>query len=331
MAALKFVFLCDSPRQPRCTMPNDSNRLLVIKRLSIAAAALAAFTMASVIGGRLAVESLFRGIASSKSTGLSALAPWGPAAILQKSGGSFDSLIPLSSGGPWIARSAEMRTRSSDFDRSVATLHQLVAVHHGYLEDLRTESRSGFGRALSASVSVPSGDFDAALCALKALGRIEAIAESGEDTAVTLATAARHLTTAQTNLSRLQKLQRERKGDLRDAVALEKDIGQANEAMVEAQRQHAGLVPTVARAVIRITLIEDYRAPLQANLAEESLQLRNSLVEGIGAIFSSVGFFLGVLLEFGLPLLFWSALLFFPIRLGWRRFRRAPAAAAALP
>jgi hypothetical protein len=60
--------------------------------------------------------------------------------MLAKGRGSFDSLIPLSAGGSLIARSAELRTRSSDFDRSVATLHQLVSVHQGYLEDLRTEN-----------------------------------------------------------------------------------------------------------------------------------------------------------------------------------------------
>jgi hypothetical protein len=154
---------------------------------------------------------------------------------------------------------------------------------------------------------VPSDDFGAALSDMKTLGRMEAIAEAGEDTAVRLATAARHLTAAQANLSRLQKLQRERKSDLRDAVALERDIAQANEVMVEAERQHAGLVSTVARAVIRITLVENHRAPLEANLAGEFLQLRNSLVEGVGAIFSSVSLFLGVLFEFGLPLFFWAA------------------------
>jgi hypothetical protein len=131
--------------------------------------------------------------------------------------------------------------------------------------------------------------------------------------------AARRLTVAQTNLSRLQKLQR-------DAVALEKDIAQANEAVVEAERQHTGLVTTVARAVISIALVEDYRAPLHANLAGEYLQIRNSLVEGVGAVFPSVALFVGALFEFGLPLLFWFALLFLPIRLAWRRYRHAPTA-----
>ena len=228
---------------------------------------------------------------------------------------------------PWIARSADLRARSSTFDRSLAGLNQIVSTHHGYLEDLRTESRSGYGRALAATVSVPSNDFDATLADLKTLGRIEGISEAGEDFAVKLATATRRLAAAQTNLSRLQKLQREHKGELRDAVALEKDIAQANEAVDEAERQNQGLVSTVAQAHIRFTLLEDYRAPLQANLAGFSLQLRNSFVGGVSSIFSSVSLFLGVVFEFGLPMIFWLALFFWPARLAWRRFRPARAAA----
>jgi hypothetical protein len=67
--------------------------------------------------------------------------------------------------------------------------------------------------------------------------------------------------------------------------------------------------------------MEDYRAPFQANFAGSSLALRNSFVEGVGAIFSSLAFVLGVLFEFGLPLLFWALILFWPLRLVWRRFR----------
>ncbi len=215
--------------------------------------------------------------------------------------------------------------RTAAFEASVKSLNHVVTTHHGYLEDLRTESRSGNGRALSANVSVPSSEFDVAITDLKTLGRIEAIAESGEDSAVKMAAASRHLAAAQTNLSRLQKLQRERKGELRDAVALEKDIAQANEAVVEAERQNQGLISTVAQAHIRVTLMEDYRAPLQTNLAGVFLQLRNSFVEGIGAIFTSAAFVLGILFEFGFPLLFWASLLLIPARFAWRRFRRAPA------
>ena len=69
--------------------------------------------------------------------------------------------------------------------------------------------------------------------------------------------------------------------------------------------------------------MEDYRAPLDANLAGSTLAVRNSFVEGVSAIFSSLALVLGVLFEFGLPLLFWSLILFWPLRLVWRRFRHA--------
>ncbi len=305
-------------------MSESSPRRTFAKRLFIAAAALTAFTLASIIGARLAVESLFKGIASSKSSGLSALT-WDVGSMLYSSGATAGAYYK-SSVDPWIARSANVLARSSAYDRSLASLHQIVPAHHGYLEDLRTESHSGRGRALAATVSVPSNEFDATLADLKTLGRVEGISEAGEDFAVKLATASRRLSAAQTSLSRLQKLQRERKGELRDAVALEKDIAQANEAVDDAERQNQALVSTVAQAHIRLTLMEDYRAPLQTNLAGVGLQLRNSLVEGIASIFSSVALVLGIFFEFGLPLLFWAALLFVPARFAWRRFRRPPTA-----
>lgn len=110
-------------------------------------------------------------------------------------------------------------------------------------------------------------------------------------------------------------------GVLRDALALEKEIAQANQAVVDAQRQHEDLLSTVALARIRFNLMEEYRAPLEANFADVTLRLRNSLIEGIGAIFSSAGVFVGVLFEYGLPLVFWIALLFVPGRFIWRRLQ----------
>ena len=140
-------------------MSDSYPRRTFAKRLFIAAAALTAFTMASIIGARLAVESLFKGIASSKSSGLSALA-WDAGSMLhsyQATAGSYDK----SGIEPWIARNANVLAHSSDYDRSLASLHQIVTTHHGYLEDLRTESHSGRGRALASIISVPSNEFDA--------------------------------------------------------------------------------------------------------------------------------------------------------------------------
>jgi hypothetical protein len=102
-------------------------------------------------------------------------------------------------------------------------------------------------------------EFDSTLADLKQIGRVEQVSEAGEDSAVWLATAARHQAAAETHLSRPQKLQRE----------------------------HESLLSTVAQAHISAARLEDYRAPLQANFNAGVLQLRNPFIEGIGSIFSS--------------------------------------------
>jgi hypothetical protein len=304
------------------------------KRILLSIAGFFVLTLIFIVAVRIAVREMYDGggIESSSRVPMSSLItvpPWGERSMwsstpmLQKS-------IPVDFARvarvafPWespIARTADLRSRSDSFDHSVAELHRIVSAHHAYFDDLLTETRSGSGRALAATLSAPTKEFDAAISDLKTLGRVESISEAGEDSAVKLDTAERHLAAAQTNLSRLQKLQRERKGELRDAVALEKDIAQANEFVTEAQREHESLVSTVAQAHIHVILMEDFRAPFEANFAGSTLALRNSFVEGVSAIFSSLALVLGVLFEFGLPLLFWALILFWPLRLAWRRFR----------
>ncbi|HYA63101.1 MAG TPA: DUF4349 domain-containing protein [Candidatus Sulfotelmatobacter sp.] len=310
-------------------MPDLSPRPSWKKRFLVIAGGSLACLLLFVVAVRITVRELFDGIASSRTPGLSGVAGWDMRSFWS-SGWSLPMLQKGAATEQWIARSADLSTRTASFDHSATALHQIVAKHHGYFEDLRTESHSGYGRTLVAVLAVPSEEFDATLSELRILGRVESSSQAGEDSAVQLAAAARRLTASQINLSRLQKLQRERQGELRDAVALEKDIAQANEAVAEAERQHESLLSTVALAHIRVTLLEDYRAPLQLSLSGALLQVRNSLVVGIGAIFSTIAFVLSVLLGYGLPLLFWLALLFLPLRAVWRRFHHAPTAVASI-
>jgi len=307
-------------------MPDSAFRASSKKRFLLVAAGFVAFLLLFVVAVRITVSELFCGIASPRSSGLSAVARWDKRSMWSSRGISVDK-AETSAGESWVARSADLLARSSSFEHSVLSLHQIVAKHHGDFEDLRTESRSGLGRALAAALAVPSEEFDATLSELQTLGRIESISQAGEDSAVRIATAARRLVAAQTTLSRLQRLQRERNGELRDAVALEKDIAQADEAVVEADRLHEKLLSTAALAHIHFTLLEDFRASLRVSAAGTFLEIRNSLVEGISAVLSTVGLVLTALFGYGLPLAFWLALLFWPLRALWRRFHHAPQAA----
>ena len=294
---------------------------VVAKRFIQFAIGCVGFVLLFVVAVRVTVHEMFRGIASSRATGLSTVG-WDTSQMWSTIGKSV--AFSERSGTPWIARSADLRTLSSTFDRSVEQLHKITESHHGYFEDLRTERRSGSGRALAATIAVPAQEFDGTLAELQLVGRVESITQAGEDAAVKIATAARKLSAAQTNVARLQKLQREHHGELRDAVALEKDIAQANEDAAAAEREHESLLSTVAQAYVQATLLEDYRAPLELSFAGALLHVRNSLVDGVAAIFETLAAFLSIVLGYGLPLLFWVSLLFVPLRAfhRWLRDRK---------
>src|SRR5438876_9654161 len=165
-------------------MSESSPRRSLAKRILLMLGGLIAFTLVFVIAVRLAVTGIFNGIEQSRATGLATVSPFT----------HYSAASDLMTwGSTWISRSADLQVRTNRFDHSVAALDRIVSVRHGYLEDLKTENRSGHGRELSASLSVPSADFDAALGDLKTLGRTEVISEVGEDSAVKLAAASRHL------------------------------------------------------------------------------------------------------------------------------------------
>jgi len=306
-------------------MPEPTQGRSLSKRILLAVAGLVVFTLMFVIACRLAVMQLFMGIEQSRTSILTrvwdvtSMWPTGP---VDRASGLAD--------GRWISRNADLSLHTDSFDQTRYALNQVAGAHQGFLESLVTETHSGRGRALSAVVAVPATEFDPTLADLKRLGRVEAIAEAGEDSAVKLETASRNLSSAETTLARLQTLQRDRKGQLHDALEVEKEIAQADSAVREAARQRNDLLSTVALARIHVTLLEDFRAPFNAHFADASLRLRNSFIDGVGGIFQSVALVVGVVFEYGLPLLFWGAILLWPARILWRRFRPAAPAIASV-
>jgi hypothetical protein len=251
---------------------------------------------------------MFRGIAAQRSSGLSPF-------------GAFQLGASERPGSSGISRSADLESRTTGFDRDIAKLRSSVAAHHGEFEDLRTENRSGQGRVLAAAFSVPAGEFGQILAEVKALGRVQHISEVSEDSSVKAARLNRQVSEARANLARLQSLQQKSKAGIQDALALQKEITKATEDLAQVENEQQNVLSTVARAAVRLVLVEDYRATLDVDFAGALLELRNSFVGGIDAIHSSLAIFLGVLLEYGLPVLFWTGVLYYPVRLAWKKLR----------
>ncbi|HEY1424686.1 MAG TPA: DUF4349 domain-containing protein [Candidatus Acidoferrum sp.] len=290
-------------------MDQPKARRPIWKRALLTLSAVAAFVLLFFIATQIAIQQIFRGIESSHATGLSAVAySW-----------DFSESRGLQISG--ISRSAALRIRTDSFDNSENSLRQIVASHKGSFEEFKTETQTGQGRSLAATLTVPAPELDIALSDLKSIGRVDRISESGEDSAVKLASLERHEAAAKENLERLQKLYGQ-KGSMQDSIALQKEVNGAKERLFESEKERSTVLSTMNQASVRVTLLEEYRVKLDFDLAGASLHLRNSLIEGLGGVISSMSVFAGAILQYGLPLFVWAAILFIPVRLTWRRFRR---------
>jgi len=88
---------------------------------------------------------------------------------------------------------------------------------------------------------------------------------------------------------------------------------------MEAERKN--FANRVDFATLNIKLFEESRAGLQMP-GSLSPRLRNAAVEGYKTTVESIAGAASFLLAYGLSVLFWTAVLFFPARLVWRRLRR---------
>jgi len=302
-------------------MAETDKRRSLAKRITLVVGGFIAFTLLFAVACRIAVEQLFRGIESSRATGLASV--WNTRAMWGDVGSSGGYQLE---SGHLISRNADLLLQTDAFDRGRTSVNQIAAAHHGFLEHLATKGRTGRGRVLSATVSVPATQFDVALADLKKLGTVEAMAEGGEDSAVKLENAARNVEATKITLERLQNLQRDRKGQLHDALEVEKEIAQTDSAVREAIRQRDNLLSTLAQAHIQLTLLEDFRAPLVAGFGGAWLGIRNPIIEGVSTTLSSLTTMFGMAFAYGLPIAFWGFILFWPGKAAWRHLRARTAA-----
>jgi len=280
------------------------------KRLLFALAATIGVVLICVFTVHLFANQMYRGIASSRATGLAAYTSF------------YRSDSDKDSQNEGISRSAELQSRTTTFESSSNGLHQIVARHRGEFEDLRTENRSGQGRALAASFTVPANELDGTLDELKRLGRVQRISVASEDATVKTARMNRQVDAAKNNLARLQSLQRGHRAGIQDALALQKEIAKATDDLAQVENEQQNLLSTVARASVHFALLEEYRATLDVDISGALFQLRNSLMEGLGSIVSTLAAFLAALFEYGLPIGFWAAVSYFPIRFAWKKIQR---------
>jgi hypothetical protein len=232
-----------------------------------------------------------------------------------------DSIVPPGKG-PMIVRTAGVTLTTRDFDHARAGLDDILRRHRGYVGQLNVNTPVGVGRTLTATLRVPADQLDATLAELRKLGRVEAESQSGQEITAQYVDLEARLSNGSNAERRLIDVLQQRTGKLADVLAVETELSRVRGEIESMESQRKTLANQVDFATLNATVNEDYKAQLQVVPPSTLTQFRNAAVDGYRSMVDGIVGVAVSLFSYGPSLLFWCALLFFPVRFFWRKLRR---------
>jgi predicted anti-sigma-YlaC factor YlaD len=224
--------------------------------------------------------------------------------------------------GPLIARSASLIMVVNNLDQARAAIDRIVQTHAGYVAHMDVIVPNDSARHLDATVNTPAAELDATIRELRPLGEVGSESRSGEEVTQQSVDLDARLANARNTEKRLTELLRERTGKLSDVLAVENQIDSTREEIERMEAERKNLDTRIAFATIDLHVSEFYKAALEGTRAPVLTRLRNAGIEGLQRVADSFIAAFTWLLSAGPVLLVWLAVLFFPARWAWRRFRR---------
>ncbi len=293
-------------------------RFRILSKILIGVSALIGLYVFGLFVARMAANSIYRGVEQSRATGLSAIA----------SPGYLSANQLLNSFGN-IVRAASLSVEAPQFDVAHLRLLETIKQTDGFLDRLTIYHQPGLPPSLGATIRVPANSLDSAVASLHGLGTVRQETQSSGNTHAEKDSLAGQLESKQADLTRLTDVVQHHSGSLNDTVQAEEKIAQLRGEARDIERQLTKLESRVEYAVVELQLTEQYQARLAWRAADFLSDLRNSTIEGMDAILLSFGIVLGFLLHYGLLIMLWAFLLYWPGRAMWRRHRRGTVATAA--
>ncbi len=224
--------------------------------------------------------------------------------------------------GPMIVRTAGLTLTTKEFDKARTGLEEILKRHGGYVGQLNVSAPSGSGRTLNATLRVPADQLDATMAELKKLGRVDVESQSGEEVTQQYVDLVARLANARNSEQRLTEILRHRTGELSDVLAVEVEIERVRGEIEQMEAERKNLAHQVDFATLSATLTEEYENQLQAVPVSTFTRIRNAAVDGYSTVTESVVSLVLFLFSYGPVLLLWGGLLFFSLRIIWRRLRK---------
>jgi hypothetical protein len=235
------------------------------------------------------------------------------------SGDTADSTIP---NGPMIVRTAALSLTTKEFDKARAGMEEILRRHGGYMGQLNVSAPSESGRSLTATLRVPSDQLDATLGELKKLGRVEGESQNGEEVTQQYVDLQARIVNARNTEAQLTDILRNRTGKLSDVLAVEEEISRVRGEIERMEAERKNLAHQMDFATVSTTLTEEYENQLQAVPVSTFTRIRNAAVEGYTSVTEGVISVVLFVFAYGPSILLWGAIVFFPVRAVWRRWRK---------
>ena len=223
---------------------------------------------------------------------------------------------------PMIARTVSLSIVVKDFDAGRASLDAILARHNGYAAGLNVATPQGAARTLQASLRIPASHLVTAIAELKALGRVEAETQNGEEVTQQHADLLARLKNSRETEQRLRDVLRTRTGKVKDVLEVEEEIARVRGEIEQMEAEQQTLEHRVNFATIDLKLAEEYKAELATPAPSVAVQLRNALIDGFRTAFQSLLALVLFFAESGPTLLLWLMILSFPAWLLRRRYQR---------
>jgi hypothetical protein len=217
-------------------------------------------------------------------------------------------------GTPLISHAAELTVATKEFAHSRASLEEILERHHGYASKLRMVGQPS-GSTLTATLRVPSSEFNAAVTDLKTLGNVEREEQTADEITHQQADLEARLANARNTLQRLQGALP--KGGY--SVDLQRQLVAVSSEITRLEAQRNSWQNRAIFANVLFSLREEIPPPVETF----GMQFRRAALAGFSDALSSLSGIVLFVVSYGPAIFVWSLLLFFPGRWIWRRWRPA--------
>lgn len=222
---------------------------------------------------------------------------------------------------PMIARTASLKISAKDFQSARAGVDRIIASYHGFAASMTINNAVGEPQSLNAELHFPAAECNAALAALKGLGRVEQEQQGGEEVTAQVVDLEARLKNARDTETRLQDILKTRTGKVSDVLEVENQIAETRQSIEQMEGEQKALHNRITFSAITLDLHEEYQASLETNAPSAGRRIRNAVVDGFRSAAESLIGLLVFLLNAVPSLLLASIILFWPIRWALRRMR----------